>query len=102
MLSNDRRYLFQMISASDGRRSEPFICDLEKLRETFCDLTQEEKDGMYLLVLADVGLEIKPQEFVSRFPIYRISTFEKLDLSTMKLPEEYLAQIKLDEEMNNG
>lgn len=100
MLSPDRRYLFQMITAADGRRSEPFICDLEKLRETFCDLTQEEKDSIYLLVLADVGLEIQPQQFVSRFPIYRISTFEKLDLSTMKLPEEYLAQLQQEEQQN--
>lgn len=34
MLSKDRRYIFQMITAADGRRSEPFICDIENFAKS--------------------------------------------------------------------
>ena len=87
MLSNDRKYLWQMIEAATGRRSEPFIATPTDFRETLLKPEFDNLDAHYVLCLADIGLEIKPQEFVSRFPIYRASTFLTLDLNKLLKPD---------------
>ena len=86
MLSPDRKYLWQFISAGDGTRSEPFIATVDGVRKASVDITDSERETIYVLCLADIALEIKPQDFVSRFPIYRLSTFLTLDPSSMARP----------------
>jgi len=81
MLSKSRKYLVQLVRAADGVRSEPFIITIDGFIEMSTDMTDEEKEGSYVLVLADIGVEMPVQDFVSRFPLYRISTFVSLDFT---------------------
>lgn len=88
MLSQDRKYLWQIIQASTGRRSDAFIATVQDLRDSLLSPSNEQNlDEHYVLCLADVSLEIKPQDFVSRFPIYRASTFITLDMTKLLKPD---------------
>lgn len=93
MMSRNRRYLFQVVTAANGARSEPFVADPIELKDRLAStLTEEEQNSMYVLVLADVGLEIKPQDFVSRIPLYRVSTWIELDLENIFTTIEGVSQ----------
>lgn len=86
MLSPDRKYLWQLIEAANGRRSEPFICTPMELKSILLGDSISDPDAHYVICLADIAVELPVQQFVSRFPIYRASTFIELDLSTLLKP----------------
>lgn len=79
MLIANRRYLFQIIRAVDGNRAEPFICTPAELQETIIKNFNSERDSkLYVLVLADTTLELKPQEMVSKFPLFTMESWTNL------------------------
>lgn len=88
MLSADRKYIVQLVDASNGTRSEPIISDPVSLKNYFADFTPEELDSSYILFLADISQDINPQECVNRFPLYRLSSYMNLDVTQLTLPIE--------------
>lgn len=83
MLIADRKYLFQIVRAQDGNRAAPFISSPAELQELCIKNYNAETDGgYYVLVLADTTLEIKAQDFVSRFPLYTIESWTNLNFNT--------------------
>jgi len=76
MLIADRKYLFQIIRADDGNRAEPFISTPADLQELVVKNFDSDRDSKYyVLVLADITMEIKAQDFVSRFPLYTLESW---------------------------
>jgi len=87
MLIADRKYLFQVIRAEDGNRAEPFISTPADLQELIIKNYNSETDSkFYVLVLADTTLEIKAQDFVSRFPLYTIESWTNLTFNAEAVP----------------
>lgn len=86
MLDKSRRYVWQIVSANDGTRSDPVVCGPLEFKSALVDMTEEEMDSSYVLLLADTTEGIAPQEFVSRFPLYRVSTFVNLDVCVLTSP----------------
>jgi len=87
MLIADRKYLFQVIRAEDGNRAEPFISTPAELQELIIKNYNSETDSkFYVLVLADTTLEIKAQDFVSRFPLYTIESWTNLTFNAEAVP----------------
>lgn len=87
MLIATRKYLFQVIRADDGNRAEPFISTPAELQELCVKNYNSETDGkFYVLVLADTTLEIKAQDFVSRFPLYTIESWTNLTFNAEAEP----------------
>lgn len=79
MLIANRKYLFQTVRAADGNRSTPFVCTPAELQETIIKNFDSERDSkMYVLVLADTTLELKPQEMVSKFPLFTMESWANL------------------------
>lgn len=85
MIIDGNKYMWQFISAADGRRSEPFIATIEQFKTITVDTPVDEREGIFVLLLADVSAE-NQQDFVLRFPVYRLSTFLTLDLSLFVKP----------------
>lgn len=83
MLIGSRKYLFQIIRAADGVRAEPFIMTPAELQENIIrDYNSENDNKFYVLVLADINENIKPQEFVSKFPLFTLESWANLTFNT--------------------
>lgn len=83
MLIENRKYIFQIVSALDGTRAEPFILTPNELQELLVKEYDSEKSSkFYVLVLADVTQNIKPQDFVSRFPLYTLESWSNLSFKS--------------------
>lgn len=79
MLIANRKYLMQVIRAEDGNRGEPFITTPAQFQELVVKNFDSERDSKYyVLLLADTTLDIKPQEFVCRFPLYTLESWTNL------------------------
>lgn len=79
MLIANRKYLFQFIRAADGNRCEPFIMTASELQESIVKQFDSERDKKhYVLVLADISEDIKPQEMVSKFPLFTCESWANL------------------------
>lgn len=79
MLIADRKYLFQIIRALDGNRADPFVTTPAQLQENIVANFNSERDSKhYVLVLADTTLELKPQEMVSKFPLFTMESWTNL------------------------
>jgi len=79
MLIANKNYLFQLVRASDGNRAEPFIATPAELQESLVkDYNSDTSKQFYVLVLADLALDLKPQEFVSKFPLYTLESWTNL------------------------
>lgn len=105
MLLADRKYLWQLIEAATGRRCEPFIATPMEFKNILAGDALDDNDAHYVLCLADLSLEIKPQDFVSRFPIYRASTFLEMDIDKLMKPvyvDDDLVGFETTEEKING
>lgn len=83
MLIADRKYLFQIIRSSDGNRNEPFISTPADLQESIVKNYNSENDGkFYVLVLADLTTDIKPQDLVSKFPLFTLESWANLTFNS--------------------
>lgn len=79
MLIANRKYLMQLIRAIDGNRADPFISTPAAFQEQLIqDFNSEECDKFYVLVLADLSENIKPQEHVSKFPLFTMTSWTNL------------------------
>lgn len=78
MLIANRKYLFQFIQAETGNRDDPFIMTPAELQENLIQFSPEHNEKYYVLVLADTTLDIKPQEFVSKFPLFTLQSWTNL------------------------
>lgn len=79
MLLANKNYLFQLVRAADGNRAEPFIATPAELQESLIkDYNSDTSNQFYVLVLADLALDLKPQEFVSKFPMYTLESWTNL------------------------
>lgn len=78
MLIGNRKYLMQFIRAEDGCRDAPFLMTPAELQEQVIAIPEAERSKYYVLLLADTTLDIKPQEFVSRFPLYTLQSWQHL------------------------
>lgn len=89
MLISNRKYLFQIIRAADGNRAEPFIASPAELQENIIKNFDSERDSkFYVLVLADTTLELKPQEMVSKFPLFTMESWANLVFNEEPVTEE--------------
>lgn len=81
MINPNESYIWQLVSAEDGTRSEPFISTPLALKNRLSDSHQREEDQLrfYVLLLADFS-NPNVEQFVSRFPLYRVSTFLNTEL----------------------
>lgn len=73
MLKYDCKYVWQLLNANNGVRSEPVTADLGE----FCVYLNEAYNGdETTMVLLLVELEADdPHQFVMRFPLMRVPTF---------------------------
>lgn len=79
MLIANRKYLMQIIRAADGNRGDPFVITPAQLQEQLIqnyDSNVDEK--FYVLVLADPSEDLKPQELVSKFPLFTLQSWTNL------------------------
>lgn len=88
MLIGTRKYLVQFIKASDGTRDEPFIITPSELQEQIIKLDESIRKDFYVLLLADTTLDIKPQEFVSKFPLFTLQSWTNLTFNNEDLTHE--------------
>jgi len=63
-------FLIQLISADNGKRSDPFAADLEQLREVLRQ-TSDERDSDYVLM---VGAKVEGEDFqITNTPLTTIA-----------------------------
>lgn len=82
MLHVDRKYLWQLVEGATGSRSTPFVATVVEFKNLCTDTySSEDQEKFYVLLLADTTKDIPAQELVSRFPLYRVSSFIELDFN---------------------
>lgn len=75
-LDKDARYVFQLVSAISGARSETFCAKPIEFAEKLTLMPDEPESEPYVLILACIDAKDDDvAAFVPRFPMMRVSTF---------------------------